>query len=65
MQAHVSWQRSDDKDESGLSPHQPRAFRPDIILYIHLHHQPLCFPIIELHHTAELVIVIKTSLLLH
>lgn len=64
MQAHLSWQRPDDKDKSGLSPHQPRAFCPDIILYIHLHHQPLCLGI-ELHHTAKIVIVKKTNLLLH
>lgn len=56
MQAHLSWQRSDDKDESGLSPHQLQAFCPDIIFYIHLQHQPLRFRVIELHHTAKIVI---------
>ena len=58
-QAHPSWQRSDDKDQSErFSPLSTRAFRPDLSytslynFYFPTPNIPLCFPIHKyLHHT--------------
>lgn len=58
-QAHPSWQRSDDKDQSErFSPLSTRAFRPNLSytslynFYFPTPNIPLCFPIHKyLHHT--------------